>query len=260
METTQHRCDAWRNSAAVWVLLVVVAALLLAAFYHTIGDMMYRWDTKKEYGYSYMIPFITVFLLWQRKDEFQTTEFTPSWVGVGVLAGAIFLLMLGLLATTYTLAQYALVLAIWAIALAYMGWRGFKIAFAPLFLLFFMVPLPPFLFNNLSAELQLISSQLGVAVIRLFNISVYLSGNVIDLGVFKLQVAQACSGLALPVPADQPVFHRRLLVQGRILEAGRRLSVQRPFDHSDEQLPHRDDRRAGGVLGYRPGGGLPARV
>ena len=200
METTQDRCDAWRNSPAVWILLAVVTGLLLVAFYHTIGDMIHRWNIKKEYGYSYMIPPITAFLLWQRKGEFRNIEFTPSWFGVVGLAIAIFLLMLGLLATTYTLAQYALVLAVWSIAQAYMGWRGFKLAFAPLFLLFFMVPLPPFLFNNLSAELQLLSSQLGVALIRLFNIPVYLSGNVIDLGVFKLQVAQACSGLRYLFP------------------------------------------------------------
>ena len=65
----------------------------------------------------------------------------------------------------------------------------------PLFFLVFMIPLPNFLLNNLSTKLQLISSELGVAVIRLFDISVYLEGNVIDLGVYKLQVVEACSGL-----------------------------------------------------------------
>jgi exosortase D (VPLPA-CTERM-specific) len=47
----------------------------------------------------------------------------------------------------------------------------------------------------LSLEMQLISSQLGVELIRLFGISVYVEGNVIDLGGYQLQVAEACSGL-----------------------------------------------------------------
>lgn len=63
-----------------------------------------------------------------------------------------------------------------------------------------MIPLPNFLYNNLSSQLQLISSQLGVFVIRLFDISVFLQGNVIDLGVFKLQVVEACSGLRYLFP------------------------------------------------------------
>jgi exosortase D (VPLPA-CTERM-specific) len=63
-----------------------------------------------------------------------------------------------------------------------------------------MVPLPEFLYQNFSAELQLISSKLGVWFIRLVGISVYLEGNVIDLGVYKLQVAEACSGLRYLFP------------------------------------------------------------
>jgi exosortase len=37
-------------------------------------------------------------------------------------------------------------------------------------------------------------------VIRLFGISVYLEGNVIDLGSYKLQVVEACSGLRYLFP------------------------------------------------------------
>jgi exosortase D (VPLPA-CTERM-specific) len=67
-------------------------------------------------------------------------------------------------------------------------------------ILVFMVPLPGFFYNNLSSFLQLLSSEIGVDVIRLFRVPVHLSGNVIDLGVFKLQVAEACSGLRYLFP------------------------------------------------------------
>jgi exosortase D (VPLPA-CTERM-specific) len=52
----------------------------------------------------------------------------------------------------------------------------------------------------LSAQLQLISSEIGVMFIRAFDISVYLEGNVIDLGSYKLQVVEACSGLRYLFP------------------------------------------------------------
>ena len=81
-----------------------------------------------------------------------------------------------------------------------LGWSKFKIIAIPLALLFFMVPLPSFIFNNLSGKLQLISSEIGVTVIRWFGISVYLEGNVIDLGTYKLQVVEACSGLRYLFP------------------------------------------------------------
>jgi len=63
-----------------------------------------------------------------------------------------------------------------------------------------MVPFPNFIYNNLSTKLQLVSSAIGVGVIRLFGISVYLEGNVIDLGSYKLQVVEACNGLRYLFP------------------------------------------------------------
>ena len=65
---------------------------------------------------------------------------------------------------------------------------------------FFAIPLPYFIDANLSLKLQLISSELGVFFIRLFQIPVYLEGNVIDLGSYKLQVVDACSGLRYLFP------------------------------------------------------------
>ena len=84
--------------------------------------------------------------------------------------------------------------------LSFPGLAAFRLVAVPLLILLFMIPLPVFFLNNLSAKLQLLSSQLGVAFIRLFDISVFLEGNVIDLGGYKLQVAEACSGLRYLFP------------------------------------------------------------
>jgi len=91
-------------------------------------------------------------------------------------------------------------LALFGVIVATLGWTGFRIVWVPLVYLLFMIPLPQFLYQSLSSELQLISSELGVAVIRLFGISVHLQGNVIDLGTYQLQVAEACNGLRYLFP------------------------------------------------------------
>jgi exosortase len=54
-----------------------------------------------------------------------------------------------------------------------------------------MNPLPQVFYDNLSLKLQLLSAQLGVALMRLFDVSVFLDGSVIELGKYKLQVADA---------------------------------------------------------------------
>ena len=108
--------------------------------------------------------------------------------------------LLGNLAAIPDIVIYGFILAVGGLALV--ATRGKHIAAITIAVsyLFFMLPLPNFLYWPLSIELQLVSSQLGVAFISGFGIPVYLDGNVIDLGAYKLQVVEACSGLRYLFP------------------------------------------------------------
>jgi exosortase D (VPLPA-CTERM-specific) len=174
--------------------------LLGVAFQEAIRLMVNIWLERPEYSHGILIPLLSAFLVWQRADELAETEFTGSWAGVALVAAGAMLHVVGKMATLYVLQQYALVAMIYGVVLAYTGAAVFRSLWMPLLLLVFMIPLPEFLLRNFSAQLQLVSSQIGVWVIRLFGISVYLEGNVIDLGQYKLQVAEACDGLRYLFP------------------------------------------------------------
>ncbi len=190
----------WRLPIVLWA--IIGAILLFAGFaaLDSLVAMVDRWERSEEYGYGYMIPVITLFLIWQRKDKLERLPFTGSWLGAALLAAGVFITFVGQLSTLHTITQYGFVIAVMGAVYAVLGWAAFRVIVVPLLLLFLMVPLPNFIFNNLSSQLQLISSEIGVAVIRLFGISVFLEGNVIDLGVYKLQVVEACSGLRYLFP------------------------------------------------------------
>jgi exosortase D (VPLPA-CTERM-specific) len=181
------------------VISLVIVAGLTTVFFDGLKQMVGGWN-REEYSYAYLVPLISAWLIWQKRAELSAVQPRGSWAGVGVVLLGLLLGLFGQLSTIYTIIHYAFVVMIIGIALASVGWRGVKIIWAPLIYLAFMVPLPDFLYRNLSGELQLISSSLGVAVIRLMNIPVFLEGNVIDLGVYKLQVVEACSGLRYLFP------------------------------------------------------------
>jgi len=185
----------WKESLSIWGLLVVALSLLGFIYLDGLLLMEKWWGDREEYGHGYIIPFITLFLIWQKSDQLEKLTFNGSWLGVVTTAFGLFLYYAGELSSLLTIVQYGFVVALYGIALSLMGRESFKIILVPLIILLFMIPLPNFIFNNLSSQLQLISSEIGVAVIRLFDISVFLEGNVIDLGVYKLQVVEACSGL-----------------------------------------------------------------
>lgn len=181
-------------------MLAIIGVLLLYLFNEPMFHLYKVWDTREEYSHGFLIPVLSIFFIYQAKNSLLVKQFDGSWVGFMIaLLGFIFAII-GNMTTIYVVVQYAFILSIFGIAYAYLGKAAFRDVYVAFLLLLFMIPLPEFLYQNISQQLQLLSSYLGVLVIRLFDISVYLEGNVIDLGNYQLQVVDACSGLRYLFP------------------------------------------------------------
>ncbi|MEE8057516.1 MAG: VPLPA-CTERM-specific exosortase XrtD [Pseudomonadales bacterium] len=199
----------------LWGLLVLAVGALGFIFYDGL-ELMVKWWERDEYSHGYMIPLVAFYLIWQKQEELPAAVIKGSWTGVALLVVGLFVFLMGELSSIYTVIQYAFLLSLFALILSFVGWSGVRVIWVALAYLVFMIPLPSFIYNNLSSELQLISSSLGVFVIRLFDISVYLEGNVIDLGSYQLQVVEACSGLRYLFPLMSFGFLIAYLFKGPI--------------------------------------------
>jgi exosortase D (VPLPA-CTERM-specific) len=190
----------WRNPVWFWLLLMVAAAAMYWPSRSAIEVIVFSWTQKPEYSHAVFLPVLSAFLVWQKSDVLARMRFEGSWWGVALLLAAMAVFFLGLMSTLYILQQYALIALIAALALSLVGFSAIRFFVVPIIILALTIPLPTFLYNNLSSELQLLSSQIGVYVIRAFGIPVFLEGNVIDLGQMKLQVVEACAGLRYLFP------------------------------------------------------------
>ncbi len=188
-------------SSPLFLLLLAMAGGLLAfLFYDAFVWVIDQWTSEEEYSHGMIIPFVAGYLAWQRKGKLvHDTNEGNAW-GLLLMLAALALYVVSDLATIYVAVLLSFLLCLYGLVLLTLGWRNTRELLAPLLILIFMVPLPAFINNNLSSSLQLISSELGVAFIRLFDITVFLEGNVIDLGAYKLQVVDACSGLRYLYP------------------------------------------------------------
>ena len=65
----------------------------------------------------------------------------------------------------------------------------------PLLTLMLAIPFPEIVFNKITFPLQLLASQLASNILPIFRVPVLQQGNVIELPVMKLEVAEACSGI-----------------------------------------------------------------
>jgi len=205
-------------ASAITTGLLVAASLAITifAFSEPLLELVHRWIKQEEYSHGFLIPAIAAWLLWTRRDALIASLGRPSWVGPALIVLAAVMLILGKLSSLFMLSQLGFIVALFGIALGIGGLALFRVIFVPIIFLVFAIPLPYFIDSVLSYRLQLISSELGTAFIRLFQIPVYLEGNVIDLGVYQLQVVEACSGLRYLYPLLSLGFLAAYLFQAPI--------------------------------------------
>jgi exosortase D (VPLPA-CTERM-specific) len=219
-----------RTSASrAWILGSIAALLAAVGFHDALFELVRRWTTQEEYSHGFLIPLVTALLLWTRRDALLASIGQPAWTGAVLILVAMIMHVTGALSAIFILSQLAFIVTLLGIVLAVGGFPLLRAAFVPIIFLIFAIPLPYFIDANLSLKLQLISSQLGVFFIRLFQIPVYLDGNVIDLGTYKLQVVDACSGLRYLFPLLSLSFLAAYLFRAPIWQRALVLSSSIPI-------------------------------
>lgn len=188
-----------RSYGIVWLSILIVAAL--PVFWFGFVSLADAWATP-EYSHGPVIPLLSayLFLIDMRKTPKYDRISAKYWPGGVVVAIALCIAVFGNLVRIPDIVTYAFIIWIGGIVLLTMGYARGIHHWPGVLHLVFMLPLPNFLYWKLTIALQLISSKLGVMFLQIINVPVFLEGNVIDLGLYKLQVAEACSGLQYLFP------------------------------------------------------------
>jgi exosortase D (VPLPA-CTERM-specific) len=178
-----------------WIKLFIYALLLLSIYYSSLTWLVLKDWTRDAYSYAYLIPFVVLYIIWDKRKDLASLPSAPSWKGLIPITFGLMLFWLGELGGEYLTLYLSLWFLLVGLCLLHLGWQKLKtIAFAFFFILT-MFPFPNFIYTKLTLKLRLISSQLGVAMINLYGMPVHQEGNIIDLGFTQLQVVEACSGL-----------------------------------------------------------------
>jgi exosortase D (VPLPA-CTERM-specific) len=198
---------------------LLAAALLgsLPLYWFGLRSLVVAWSVP-EYSHGPLIPVISLFLFLRdmRHIPPSATAVRDRWPGVAVAMAGLALGVLGNLVRIPDIVTYAMIVWFAGLILICFGFRRGVLFWPAVLHLAFMLPLPTFVYWQVSVALQLVSSQIGVALIAALGIPVYLDGNIIDLGIYKLQVAEACSGLRYLFPMLSFSYVFALLYRGPI--------------------------------------------
>ena len=205
MSITSTESASWRamGGLAGWGLFWLALAVLGAGLFFSEGldALLTAWQLP-EYSHGPLIPVLStlLFLRQLRETPPEAGPVRGRWVGVTVILGALAIGTLGRLSNIDDIVAYATILWVGGILLVGFGWATGRHFWPPVLHLVYMLPLPGVLYYKLSTFLQFVSSELGVQFLRMLAVPVFLDGNIIDLGVYKLHVAEACSGLRYLFP------------------------------------------------------------
>lgn len=186
-------------------------------FWPGFTSLVDAWATP-EYSHGPIIPLISLFLFLREMRDVPPAPHAvvDRWPGYAVAVAGLLVGLLGLVSRIDDIVTYGFIVWTAGVVLTTFGLRRGALFWPAVLHLVFMLPLPQFVYWQVSIYLQTISSEIGVALIALFGIPVYLDGNIIDLGVYKLQVAEACSGLRYLFPLLSFSYLFAVLYQGPV--------------------------------------------
>ena len=219
------------------IVFAAVVIFLMFTFKNALAEQLARVLNEERYSHAPLVFCMALYLIWIKRFEIKANN-TGAWLGVVITIFASAAVIIGELSAIWTIVQYGMLLLCLGLAWTMIGHQIKKIL-VPFLHLFLVIPLPYMLDVMLSGKMQLVSTNLGVAISRLLGLSVFQDGNVIDLGIYKLQVVEACSGLNYMYPLmtiglmmaymfKAPFFARVLLFLSSVDRKSTRLNSSHP--------------------------------
>ena len=174
---------------------LIIGILVTVAYFPVMTGLVDTWWRDPGFTHGFLVPIFSGYLVWNKRKIIIKKGFTPTWIGILVVAAALVLLLLGAYGATVFLSRVSLVVLLAGLVLSFAGWQVLKDVRFALLVLFLAIPLPTILFNQFALPLQLIASELATSMLRLFDVPVLRQGNIIQLPSMELEVAEACSGI-----------------------------------------------------------------
>jgi exosortase len=188
-----------RSAAGTVALAGFLLACLVWCYWSSLCATAQRWDSDPQYSHGFLVPAFALFLIWQRRSEFQDMSFQGTWWGVPVVVGSVVLRLAGASIFVEWLEGISLLPALAGICLCLGGSRLLRWVWPGICFLIFMLPIPYRLEIILSYPLQRLATKTSTYMLQTLGLPAVAEGNVILLSDVRIGVIGACNGLGMLV-------------------------------------------------------------
>jgi exosortase len=178
-----------------WLPYAILALLLVAVYYRIAAKLIYDWYTLPDYSHGFLVPLFSLYLLWDKRKVLRSTPIRQSWAGLSLVVFAIVVLILGVYGVDLFTSRVSFVILMAGLVWTFAGSAMLREVRFPLLVLLLAIPFPEIIFNKITFPLQLLASRIASDILPMLGVPTLQEGNVIQLPVMKLEVAEACSGI-----------------------------------------------------------------
>jgi exosortase len=187
--------DTTRKAQWPWIPIAWFGALLMACYFPVLRALALQWSEDADMSHGFFVPVVAAFIVWQRREEILAIKPKPDWRGLALVVWGGLQLWLGALAAELFVTRTSFVVTLIGVVWLLCGAPILRKLAFPLFLCFFMVPIPAVIYSSITFPLQLLASRLAEHALSLFSVPVLREGNVLILPNQELSVVEACSGI-----------------------------------------------------------------
>ncbi len=184
-----------QKSQLPWIPIAWLGVLALACYAPILSKLVSQWNSDADMSHGFFVPLVAGFIVWQRREQIAALKPAPNWWGLAVVIWGALQMWLGALAAELFLMRTAFVISLIGMVWLLGGDLVLRKVAFPLFLCFFMVPIPAVIYNSITFPLQLLASHLAEGALEVLSVPVMREGNVLMLPNQDLQVVEACSGI-----------------------------------------------------------------
>lgn len=175
-------------------IAAAVTALLFGILFARPAQLlaMAWWDDPNS-GHGLLLAPLALWLAW--KAGVSPKARAQPMLGLAMLVAAVASRYAADLAAELFVMRGSMLLAAAGLVVFAAGWRQLLHWWLPFTLLVLSIPVPEVILNSIALPLQFLASEIGASLLKMRDIPIKLSGNVILMPGQQLFVAEACSGL-----------------------------------------------------------------
>jgi len=175
---------------------LIIFAVFIFVYWPTFLWMWDRWFVRDSYySHGILVPFVTAFLIWQKRKVLESTPRESSAWGLRLVILGIVIHFISSLFRVYFSSGFSMLIVLFGLILHFFGRKILDKIVFPISFLVFMIPLPMVVITNISFKMKLFAAQIAAWTLNAIHIPAIREGSMLKMKHSYVIVDDVCSGL-----------------------------------------------------------------